>query len=215
MSRRTLAFPAAVLFAAGFLLVPTGLQGQEEEADDPPALPEADSVQLVFEREIFTYPSYERRNPFRPLTGPDDAGPRFEDLIFMGAIVTDDPAASVALLGVRGGRADEADGPTHRLRRGQRIGNVRIVEVRSRELVVEVEEFGLTERRTMELRRTEPRPRADSADVEDSPPEQGDTITPPPDTVPRADGPRRGDPAAGIPGADTRDPAGMNGNGGT
>ena len=36
------------------------------------------SENLVFEREVFNYPRYERRNPFAPLLSGDEAGPRFE-----------------------------------------------------------------------------------------------------------------------------------------
>lgn len=111
-----------------------------------------DTVQLVLEREVFTYPTFQRRNPFQPLTGRDD-GPRFEDLILLGVIRTDDPSASVALLGLRGGGEDSR---SYRVRVGEQLGNSRILEIRQQEVLVAVEEFGVTDNRTLRLTRTEP-----------------------------------------------------------
>ena len=58
-----------------------------------------DSVSLVFEREVFFYPQYERRDPFAPLVSGDETGPRFEGLRLFSVIHSSDPANSVALLG--------------------------------------------------------------------------------------------------------------------
>ena len=42
-------------------------------------------------------------------------------------------------------------GEAYYLRPGERLGNVTVVEVRPDMVVVDVEEFGLTDRRTIEL----------------------------------------------------------------
>lgn len=188
----------------------------QEGQDAPPQAPAAgDTVQLVFEREVFTYPTQARRNPFRPLTDGGDAGPRFEQLVFLGAISSAEPGGSVALLGIRAGGAD---GPTYRMRAGQSIGNTRIIEIRPRELIVEVEEFGLRERRTLELQRTAPE--ATGPGPGDEPePEDPEPADPPGDTVPdpvpdTAAGPgihEHHAPGSGLSGEDTI----LNGNGGT
>jgi hypothetical protein len=127
---------------------------------------------LVFEREVFSYPTFQRRNPFSPLTGRDD-GPRFEDLQLLGVIETADPGASVVLLGVRTGTG------TFRVRLGETVGNSRVVEIRRQQVVMEVEEFGIRENRTLELRRTEPRASPSAADSNmigrlQDPPRSGD-----------------------------------------
>jgi len=165
---------------------------QQDQPAPEPRGAERDTVQLVFEREVFSYPSHARRNPFRPLTGAADAGPRFEELWLMGTMVDSAPGASVALLGRIGGTA----GATYRLRVGERLGNIRVIEIRTREVVVEVEEFGMRERHTMEQRRTAPE--AQGGQVPDTPPPgqadtmQADTTTPPPDTVPPTGATERG-----------------------
>jgi hypothetical protein len=131
---------------------------QDPSGQDPPteaARPQRpDSVALVFEREVFVYPQYERHNPFAPLSSGDDAGPRFEGLRLLGVISSSDPRASVALLGPR---ADQTQDPTaaqsYRVRQGDRLGNMRILQIQENRIVVEIEEFGMTEQRIMELQR--------------------------------------------------------------
>jgi type II secretory pathway component PulC len=137
---------------------------------------EQDTVQLVLEREVFNYPAFQRRNPFRPLTGLDE-GPRFEDLVLRGVIQTADAGASVALLAHR---SDPSR--TYRVRVGELLGNSRVLEIRRQEVLMAVEEFGVTENRVLQLQRTEPRPEPspnDTAavgadDSETDPPPGGD-----------------------------------------
>ncbi|MBT8395354.1 MAG: hypothetical protein KJN92_00250, partial [Gemmatimonadetes bacterium] len=112
------------------------------------------SLDLVFEREAFFYPRYERRNPFLPLTAGDEFGPRFEEIELTGIIFSMDPRRSVAMFGVRA--VPEADVPgarSYRVRRGDTLGNVRILEIQETRVVVLVEEFGMTEQRILELKR--------------------------------------------------------------
>ena len=129
------------------------VRGQETPPTSPPQqVP--DSVDLVFEREIFVYPRYERRNPFTPLIAGDRAGPRFEELQLIGVVLSTNPENSIAVFGpsVRAG-VREGAGRSYRVRRGDTLGNIRILEIQQTRVVVEVEEFGLTEQRIMELRR--------------------------------------------------------------
>jgi hypothetical protein len=208
--------PALLLSAVLLLTFPVLLHGQDTAggggAGAQVAGSVADTVQLVFEREIFSYPAFQRRNPFRPLTGPGDAGPRFEDLILLGAIVSSNPSQSVALLGTRGAGAGAGE-VTHRLRAGQMIGNTRIVEVRPREVVVDVQEFGLQERRVLQLVRTAPEAQGGTEDV--STPVQGDTTTASPDSVVTDGGTQGGGSDTGSAGAPSDGHVGSNGNGGT
>ena len=137
------------------LIVPAFVAGQEE----PPPRPPQTATELVFEREVFSYPAFQRRNPFEALDAADQGGPRFEQLRLMGIIFSEDPGASVAILGTSTVSVTEdgssvtvsPDGEAWYLKVGQSIGNVRIVEVRREQVVVEVEEFGLTEQRIMQL----------------------------------------------------------------
>jgi|GEM_PF-508849 len=148
--------------------------GQGQSAN--PAQEQAqDTIRLVLEREVFSYPSFQRRNPFSPLTGRDD-GPRFEDLVLLGVIQTGDVGASVALIGTRGG---VDGGRTYRIRVGERLGNSRVLEIRRQEVVAQVEEFGVTETRILQLRRTEPQP-GEPSETADDPADADDTDGEPP-----------------------------------
>lgn len=109
----------------------------------------ADSTELVFEREIFNYPAFQRRNPFSPLVG-SDGGPRFESMSLGGIIyVQQEPSQSSVLFFAAAGVQESQT--SQRLRRGDRWGNVSIVEIRPKEVVVNVEEFGVTEQRIMRM----------------------------------------------------------------
>ncbi len=146
------------------MLTAPGAEAQDEVAQRDQAADTA--VQLSFEREMFTYPQFERRNPFRPLVTAEAGGPRFEQLHLLGIIMADDPTESVVLFGV--GEMPEVDEngvsadteaaagqkiETFRLHRGDVLGNTRVLEIQRLQITVEVEEFGLTERRIMALPR--------------------------------------------------------------
>jgi hypothetical protein len=143
-----------LVLAASALLRPAGAQeGAEAQEQEPPVRPQTN---LVFEREVFTYPSFERRNPFGTLLANSEGAPRFEQMRLEGIVFSEHPGMSLVVLSA-GRRGTSAPAPgtvvgqTRRLRAGERWGNVRVVTIRRTEVVVEVEEFGITERRTMEL----------------------------------------------------------------
>lgn len=142
------------LFAVLCLLGAGQLLSAQEPPPEPPPNTPRDSVTLVFEREVFFYPQYERRDPFLPLSAGDASGPRFEGLQLLGVIYSTGPNGSVALLGPR---AEQTDTPsaarTYRVRRGDQLGNVRILQIQETRVVVEIEEFGMREQRIMELER--------------------------------------------------------------
>ncbi len=161
-TRRAVAFrhgawAGALLGCVVALALPGGAAAQQ--AADTTAKPAAPPPELVFEREVFDYPSYERRNPFKPLTS-NESGPRFEDIQLEGIIYSPDPKRSVALLSAgnlqQGAPAPGAAGggaQSRRVRIGESWGNVRVVEIHRAEIVVDVNEFGTNERRTLQLAR--------------------------------------------------------------
>ena len=130
--------------------------GAQQDQQPPPPPPQAtDTADLVFEREVFFYPQYERRNPFVALLS-GEGGPRFEEIRLIAVVFSPNPARSVATFGPRAGEGEveqQAARRTYRVRRGEQLGNVRILEIQPTRVVVEVEEFGLTEQRIMELQR--------------------------------------------------------------
>lgn len=136
---------------ASLFLLPVGAWAQE-------APPPGDTTELVVRREIFIYPAFERRDPFAPLVGVGDGGPRFEELTLMGVIWSPQPPLSVALLAT-GVEFDE-DGAiqgqvrrAYRVREGESLGNSRVLEIRRNRVIFEVTEFGMTEQRELRLRR--------------------------------------------------------------
>jgi hypothetical protein len=144
---------AVLLALTGLLLLPSVAWAQGEGPPPPPA-ERRDSVDLRAEREVFGYPDFTRRNPFKPLTGIE-GGPRFEQMQLTGIILSTTPARSVATLRTGGGSGQGGQrgtqGRSTRLRVGERWGNVRVVAIRQDRIVVDVEEFGLAERREMLL----------------------------------------------------------------
>lgn len=127
-------------------------------AQDSPPQTQAPATELVFEREVFSYPTHQRRNPFVPLAAGTEGGPRFEQLRLMGIIFSEIPSESVAIIGTStvsvsedGATVTVQEGQSWYLKVGQSVGNIRIVEVRREQVVVEVEEFGLTEQKIMRL----------------------------------------------------------------
>jgi hypothetical protein len=134
-------------------LLPAPLAGQ----DPPPTGPQRpDTAALVFDREVFVYPQYQRRDPFRALTRARDSGPRFEEMALLGVLYSPSPELSIAVLGPRAqgsGGEQQTRGRIYRVRRGETLGNFSILEIQPSRVVVQVDEFGLREQRTMELRR--------------------------------------------------------------
>jgi hypothetical protein len=139
----------AVALATGFLVLPNVVHAQE-----PPPAPQPEP-ELVFEREVFEYPSFPRSNPFLAQSANPQGGPRFERLTLTGIIWDPDPTFSVAVLSTGAlsvapdGTVTMAPGEAYNAKVGQRIGNTTIREIQRDRVVVDVEEFGLTDRRTM------------------------------------------------------------------
>ena len=114
-------------------------------------------TELAFEREIFSYPSFNRVNPFRPLLATDTGGPRFERLRLSGIIYSEDSARSVATVSTSIATIAEdgtitADlGDSYYLKVGQTIGNTTVIQINRESIEVDVEEFGITDRKSMRL----------------------------------------------------------------
>ncbi|MCG6956660.1 MAG: hypothetical protein LJF04_11790 [Gemmatimonadetes bacterium] len=151
---------AGVALAFGICLAaPMGLAAQQQTPDTTAAKKPAKPPELVFEREVFTYPSVARRNPFAPLAGTEQ-GPRFDQLRLMGIMYdANHPSASMAMIGTSTVQtsADSTQvtvspqGQAWYLKVGQAVGSIRVVEIRQDAVVVEVAQFGITERKVMRM----------------------------------------------------------------
>ncbi len=133
---------------------------QEPEAGSQTAPGDTAVVELVLRREVFAYPTFVRQNPFVPLTSTE-AGPRYDQMQLTGILVdSDDPSRSLAVIAAvgfggqsaaPGEEAQGAIGLVERLRVGDRWGNVRIVGIEPARVIVDVNNFGIVERREMRL----------------------------------------------------------------
>jgi hypothetical protein len=148
--------------------------GAAPQGEQPTPAPLGD-IEMISEREVFHYPSFQRRNPFRPLLG-DESGPRFEQVELRGILYDKtNSGRSVAILALRAQAerqiqqivqrqvaAQESTTaprqdtiyvpePTERLRVGQRWGNMRVAGIEEDHVVVSVTEFGITEQRILRI----------------------------------------------------------------
>ena len=140
----------------GCLAIATLLLPAAAEAQDPPQPPQRPlETELVFDREVFQYPSFTRRNPFRPLLASDSGGPRFERLTLIGIVYSEDPSQSVAVLSTGGltiaedGTTQPVDGDAFYVRVGQTVGNTTVRAIHRDRVDVIVTEFDEQIPRTM------------------------------------------------------------------
>ena len=114
------------------------------EAQQNRGRPDTVELQLVYDREVFTYRAMNRQDPFRPLTNSSETGPRFEELQLRGIIYSTSRNGSVAIMG-------DASGRVHRVRVGDVVGNSRVVEIGPLRVVLAVENFGNIRQEMLEL----------------------------------------------------------------
>ena len=115
----------------------------------PPAAAQPGAVaepKLVFDREVFGYAGSARRDPFKPLIGKESLGPLFDDLKLKGIIYSTDPTRSIVLI-------EDGSKRLYRIKRGDVIGNARVVEIRPLAARFAVENFGMIRYEVLEIRR--------------------------------------------------------------
>ncbi len=111
----------------------------------PPATP-VEEPKLIFDREVFTFPSGGRRDPYTPLVGKNDGGPRFEELSVRG-IIYSPSAESMVLL---------SDGrKTYRRHRGEMVGNARVLQITPTRVLFSVDNFGVWREESLEMKKPE------------------------------------------------------------
>ena len=134
------------LFILVWMSTASAQSPQGEQAEAPRPAVDTTGIQLVYEREVFSYGDRGRRDPFRPLTSSDDTGPRFEELVLQGVKYSTGQWRSVALIA-------DASGRIYRVRAGDVVGNSRVVEIGPLRVVLAVENFGTIRREMLELRK--------------------------------------------------------------
>jgi len=144
---------------------PTLLPGQAAQPATPPsalspvvdpATGDAgtqDSVQkakdLELSRETFAY-SGSARDPFNSLLNMAKNGPELADLQLVGIYQNlRAPSGSIAVFREKDG------GKRHKLRAGDQVGRSRLVQIRERDVVFTIEDFGFERQETLSLRKQE------------------------------------------------------------
>jgi hypothetical protein len=126
---------------------------------DPSMLPGAqdaawaDSVrkakEMEMSRETFAY-SGATRDPFTSLLDMEKSGPEVADLQLVGIYQNlRAPSASVAVFREKDG------GKRHKLRAGDQLGRSRLLQIRERDVVFMIEDFGFERQETLSLRKQE------------------------------------------------------------
>ncbi|HET6777561.1 MAG TPA: hypothetical protein VFH26_01595 [Gemmatimonadales bacterium] len=113
----------------------------------------ADSIQKAREtemvRETFAY-SGSTRDPFNSLLNMEKTGPEVADLQLVGIYQNmRTPAASVAVF------REKEGGKRPKLRAGDQLGRSRVVQIRDRDVVFMIEDFGFERQETLSLRKQE------------------------------------------------------------
>lgn len=149
LSRRPLLAIALLAVALPLILVAQGDRpGAATEA--PPPIPTADlprdsAGNLVFRREVYTYPRSGRRDPFVSLILSGDIRPLVSDLEIAGIMYDPTGRNSFATL------KDASTGVLYRARVGSVFGRVRVTAIRQREVAVAVDEFGFTRQEVLSI----------------------------------------------------------------
>ncbi len=114
----------------------------------------ADSVQRAREidvlRETFAYAGG-TRDPFNSLINLEKNGPEVSDLDLVGVYLDlRSPSNNVVVL-----REKSATGKRHKMRVGDQLGRARLTQIRARDAVFTIQDFGFDRQETLSLRKQE------------------------------------------------------------
>jgi len=145
----TTADPTAQASLAATPAKPAGSDSLDQDAEA--AL--ADSVQRSREievlRETFAYAGG-TRDPFSSLIGLDKAGPEISDLDLVGVYLDlRTPSNNVVVL------REKASSKRHKMRVGDQLGRARLTQIRPRDAVFMIQDFGFERQETLSLRKQE------------------------------------------------------------
>jgi hypothetical protein len=142
--------PAAAMTAA----LPAGARPVADSLDQDAEAALADSVQRAREievlRETFAYAGG-TRDPFNSLINQDKSGPEIGDLDLVGVYLDlRTPSNNVVVLREKG-----TTGKRHKMRVGDQIGRSRLTQIRARDAVFMIQDFGFERQETLSLRKQE------------------------------------------------------------
>ena len=122
-----------------------GQQPQSAGRVTVPAAPSEDSTKVTFEREVFTYDSGERRDPFASPFETGEIRPLIADLHVVGIIFDASGRNSVAVM------RDVSTQIQYRVKVGQMLGRAKVSQIRPQEVVMTIEEYGFRRQELLKL----------------------------------------------------------------
>jgi hypothetical protein len=141
--------PAATESPAAATPVATAPAATVRPADTVSADSAGKAKELEMYRETFAY-SGAARDPFNSLLNMAKNGPELADLQLVGIYQNlRAPSASIAVFREKDG------GKRHKLRAGDQVGRSRLVQIRDRDVVFRIEDFGFERQETLSLRKQE------------------------------------------------------------
>ena len=144
----------AVAAVAPSAVKPAGMSSAADSLDQDAEAALADSVQRAREidvlRETFAYAGG-TRDPFNSLINQGRNGPEIGDLDLVGVYLDlRTPSNNVVVL-----REKRADGKRHKMRVGDQLGRSRLTQIRARDAVFTIQDFGFDRQETLSLRKQE------------------------------------------------------------
>ena len=137
----------SLLAAAWWIGVPlAGQTARPDSARDTAA--RSDTAPLTLVREVFSYQGAGGRDPFMSLLKSGDVRPLITDLKLV-TVIYDDRYAARSVVVLR----DVTTARRYRARVGSVIGRLRVTQIRPREVVFTIQEFGFERQQTLSLAR--------------------------------------------------------------
>lgn len=138
------------------IAVAVSVQAQQARRGAQPGRPGATAIStegvardsagnVVFNREVYAYPSGGRRDPFASLITSGDIRPILADLDIVGIILDPSGRSSVATL------KDRSTNEVYRVRVGSVFGRMRVTAIRQREVALAIDEFGFTRQEVLSI----------------------------------------------------------------
>lgn len=100
---------------------------------------------VLFNREVYSYPGGNRRDPFASLITSGDIRPLLADLVIVAISLDPTGRNSVATL------KDISTNELYRVRNGSVFGRMRVTAIRQREVGVAIDEFGYTRQEVLSI----------------------------------------------------------------
>jgi hypothetical protein len=147
-TRGTAAPVPAATAARGAVQTPPAAAAPAAVAQAARADSTADSLHVDYRREVFSYQGG-ARDPFGSLLKTSEAQTTTNDLRLVSILYDARGGRSVAIV------RDKNNPRPYRLRRGDTIGRLRVIQIRQYEVVLQVEEFGFERQEVLALTRRE------------------------------------------------------------